>query len=268
MSSSSYYDAIKRIYTNTDADIINEIQIIRAENQDYGYRRVTLELRNLGLIVNHKRVLRIMTEQGLLCHAFERKTRKYNSYKGSVGKIAKNLLHRKFITDRPYQKIVTDVTELRWGNQTMDERAYFTSFTDLYNGEILSWNLDKHPTVSFVTQPLQQFVDSLPELNYRTTIHSDQGFQYQNCKYQKILRDNKIFQSMSRKATCLDNACAESIFHIIKVGTVHNNHYETYEVLEKNVKKYVHYYNNERIKVKLAGMSPVKYRIHTSQKAA
>ena len=71
MSSSSYYDAIKRIYTNTDADIINEIQIIRAENQDYGYRRVTLELRNLGLIVNHKRVLRIMPEQGLLCHALK-----------------------------------------------------------------------------------------------------------------------------------------------------------------------------------------------------
>ncbi|KZV03169.1 hypothetical protein [Lactiplantibacillus plantarum] len=66
---------------------------------------------------------------------------KYNSYKGTVGTVAHNRLNRRFKTDRPFQKIVTDVTEIRWGNQTLNERAYFTAYIDLYNGEILEWAL-------------------------------------------------------------------------------------------------------------------------------
>ena len=100
------------------------------------------------------------------------------------------------------------------------------------------------------------------------TIHSDQGFQYQNYEYVSRLKTHKVFQSMSHKATCLDNAVAESSFHILKVGTVHNHAYENYEELEHAISDYVTYYNNERIKAKSAGMSPVNYRIHTNQKAA
>ncbi|WP_435397566.1 IS3 family transposase [Lactiplantibacillus plantarum] len=73
---------------------------------------------------------------------------------------------------------------------------------------------------------------------------------------------------MSRKATCLDNAVAESIFHILKVGTVHNYQYNNYEELESAIINYVDYYNQRRIKTKLVGMSPVKYREYTSQLAA
>lgn len=79
---------------------------------------------------------------------------KYNSYKGTVGTVAHNRLNRRFKTDRPFQKIVTDVTEIRWGNQTLNERAYFTAYIDLYNGEILEWAIGRRPTVDFVTRPL------------------------------------------------------------------------------------------------------------------
>jgi len=206
-----------------------------------------------------------MHDNDLLCHYYERKTRKYNSYKGNVGKVSKNKLHRKFITDRPYQKIVTDVTELRWGNETTQERSYFTSFVDTYSGEILSWNIGLHPNVEFVTHALDELIRNRPKLNYRMTIHSDQGFQYQNYKYTSRLKENRIIQSMSRKATCLDNAVAESKFHIIKVGTVHNNNYSNYEELKQAVKEYIYYYNNKRIRTKLAGMSPVEYRNNSSQ---
>ena len=70
---------------------------------------------------------------------------------------------------------------------------------------------------------------------------------------------------MSRKATCLDNAVFERNFHIIKVGTVHNNNYLNYEGLNQTVKEYIYYYDNKRIGTKLARMIPVKYRNHSSQ---
>ncbi|WP_263505218.1 IS3 family transposase [Apilactobacillus apinorum] len=107
-----------------------------------------------------------------------------------------------------------------------------------------------------------------PKTNYRMTVHSDQGFQYQNGRYINVLKSNKVFQSMSRKATCLDNACIESFFNQLKVGTVHNNDFNDYNSLNQSVKEYISYYNNYRIKQKLGGMSPVGYRINSSQKIA
>ncbi|GJM47961.1 IS3 family transposase [Weissella soli] len=159
------------------------ITSIRGDNPDYGYRRVTQELRNRGFNTNHKVVLKIMKMDGLLCTAFKRLTRKYNSYAGTFGHISPNRVNRRFTTDRPYQKVLTDVTKVRWGSGTMAERAFFTAYIDVYSGEILTWNIDLNPTVEFVTQPLDELLEKRPELNYRMTIHSDQGFQYQNFEY-------------------------------------------------------------------------------------
>lgn len=145
MSSSSYHDALKRDYQQPSTDLVEEIRKIRQANPDYGYRTVTLELRRQGKIVNHKAVLRIMKGNNLLCHAFDRRTAKYNSYRGNVGKVALNLVNRRFKTDRPFQKVVTDVTEMRWGQQTTKERAYFTAYLDLYSGEVLAWGLKSQP---------------------------------------------------------------------------------------------------------------------------
>jgi len=270
MSSSSYHYSKAHTYTkgSESEELVEEIRKIRKENPDYGYRTVSDALRNSGIIVNRKAVLRIMKKYDLLCHAFEKKTRKLNTYRGTVGKVAKNMLNRRFLTDRPYQKIVTDVTEIRWGNETTNERAYFTAYIDIYSGEITTWNISLSPTVEFVMKPLNELIMIRPDLDYRMTIHSDQGFHYQNKRYVKKLKKNRIFQSMSRKATCLDNAVAESIFHILKVGTTLNYKYDTYEGLKKGVDEYVYYYNNKRIRTKLAGKTPVEYRDLSDQLVA
>lgn len=268
LSRSSYYHAVNHDYNKDDNDLVNEIREIRKNFKDYGYRRVTLELRNRGFHVNHKKVLRIMNENKILCDAYDKKVRKYNSYKGNCGKKAPNRLNRRFNTDRPFQKIVTDVTELRWGNETTSERAYLTTYMDLFNGEILTWNLSLHPTVEFILEPLRELIKIRPDLPYRMTIYSDQGFQYQNDEFIHLLKENKIFQSMSRKATCLDNACMESFFNQLKVGTTRNNHYQTLNQLQTSTKDYLFYYNNYRIKEKLEGLSPVKYRQQTFQLVA
>jgi putative transposase len=265
---SDYYYYLKYSSKNDDEDLLNEIIDIKEDNQAYGYRRVTDELHNRGNLVNHKRVQRVMQENGLQSTAYSKKTRKYNSYKGTVGKIAPNRLNRRFKTDRPYQKLTADVTELRWGDQSIAHRAYLEPIYDLYSGEVLSFNIDLHPTVAFALKPLKETLEKLPKLPYRTTVHTDQGFQYQNQLWVRELKNHRVFQSMSRKANCLDNAAMESFFHILKCETVYSHHYETYEELKTAVTAWIHYYNYQRIKTKLGGKSPVQFRTLNTEKVA
>ncbi|WP_342576231.1 IS3 family transposase [Solibacillus sp. FSL K6-1781] len=231
----------------------------------YGYRRIHAELKAEGHIINHKKVQRIMNEMNLKCEKFGRKSR-YKSYKGTVGKVAKNRLNRRFITPNALQKLVTDITEFKC---TDDEKLYLSPIMDLFNGEILGFSMSKRPTLDFVMEALDQTLPIIHEqANYRTTIHSDQGWHYQHNKWVKTLKRNKIFQSMSRKATCADNAAMENFFGILKQEMYYGEVLISYEALQKKIEKYISYYNNDRIKQKLAGMSPVKYRTHTSQLAA
>lgn len=231
----------------------------------YGYRRIYAELRAQGYVINHKKVQRIMNELDLRCVKFVRKSR-YNSYKGKVGKVAKNRLNRRFNTPYALQKLVTDVTEFKC---TGDEKLYLSPIMDLYNGEIIGFSMSKRPTLDFVMDSLKQALPIIKEhANYRTTIHSDQGWHYQHNSWVKSLKRNKIFQSMSRKATCADNAAMENFFGLLKQEMYYGEELISYEALKVKIKRYIDYYNNDRIKQKLAGMSPVKYRTHASQLAA
>lgn len=231
----------------------------------YGYRRIYEELRAQGYVINHKKVQRIMNELNLRCVKFVRKSR-YNSYKGKVGKVAKNRLNRRFNTPYALQKLVTDVTEFKC---TGDEKLYLSPIMDLYNGEIIAFSMSKRPTLDFVMNSLKQALPIIKEhANYRTTIHSDQGWHYQHNSWVKSLKRNKIFQSMSRKATCADNAAMENFFGLLKQEMYYGEELISYEALKVKIEWYIDYYNNDRIKQKLAGMSPVKYRTHASQLAA
>lgn len=254
-----------------DSPIIQAIDEIRQKDakytKKYGYRRLTNALQDLGFEVNHKRVLRLMHEHDWLCSAYDRQSRKYNSYKGRVGRVAPNRLKRRFKTDRPYQKLVTDVSEFRYGSMSQDERVYLEPIIDLFSDEVLAFNISDHPTVEFALKPLKEALEHLPELKYRTTVHTDQGFQYQHKFWQKELKKHRVFQSMSRKATCLDNAAMESFFHIMKVEVM-DEHFDTKEQLIQAMTEWIEFYNYRRIKTKLGGKSPVKYRELTAQKAA
>ncbi|MBL5766790.1 IS3 family transposase, partial [Bacillus sporothermodurans] len=111
-------------------------------------------------------------------------------------------------------------------------------------------------------------LEIVKESKYRTTIHSDQGWHYQHRKWVKTLKKNKVFQSMSRKGNCLDNSPMENFFGLLKQEMYHGEALCSFEELKSKIERYIDYYNNKRIKQKLAGMSPVQYRIHTSQLAA
>jgi putative transposase len=260
-----YYHMHHEDSKKSDQELIDEMKKIHKEHPAYGYRRVTLELHNRGWKVNHKRVQRIMQEHCLQSIAYTKKKRKYNSYKGTVGKIAPNRLHRRFYTDRPYQKLTVDVTELRWGDKSTEHRCYLEPVMDLYSGEILAFNIDLHPTVEFALKPLHEALEALPQLPYRTTVHSDQGCQYQHKHWVKELKEHHVFQSMSRKATCLDNASIESFFHLLKCETVYVQDYQSFEEVAQAAVDWIDYYNNIRIKQKLGGKSPVQYRLISTE---
>ena len=204
-----------------------------------------------------------MRKLNLRCEKFGRSSRrKYNAYKGTVGKVAKNLINRRFHTNVCYQKLTTDITEFK----CLDgKKLYLNPILDMFNGEILSYGINIRPTLELVLNPLDEALEIVKDSKYRTTIHSDQGWHYQHDKWVTRLKDHKVFQSMSRKGNCVDNAAMESFFGILKQEMYYGEKLCTFDELKRKIEKHISYYNHKRIKSKLAGMSPVEYRIHTSQ---
>jgi len=213
-----------------------------------------MELRNQGIVVNHKTVEKLMRESGIKCQV---RIKKYRSYRGQAGKIAPNILQRDFKADAPNQKWATDVTEF----SLFGQKRYLSPVMDMYNGEIISYTLSEHPNLSMVTDMLSKALKKVKN-NDNLILHSDQGWHYQNNTYQKMLRDRGITQSMSRKGNCLDNAVMENFFGILKSELVYLLKFNSMEEFTTEIDKYIYYYNNIRIKAKLNGMSPVKYRTH------
>ncbi|WPV64579.1 IS3 family transposase [Chitinophaga sp. LS1] len=181
--------------------------------------------------------------------------KKYKSYKGQQGKIASNLLNRNFKASRPYKKLVTDVTEFAVDGA----KLYLSPIMDLYNGEIISYNLSERPDFAQIMDMLHKAFVRIPE-KARPILHSDQGWQYQMRLYQGYLKGKKVKISMSRKGNCLDNAAMESFFSILKSELFYTRKFDSISTLKREIIKFIDYYNNDRIKLKLNGLSPVNYR--------
>ncbi len=218
----------------------------------YGYRRITAALRRAGELINHKAVQRVMQTLGLKSLV---RPKKYRSYRDEQGRAAPNLLARQFQADRPNQKWVTDVTEFKVGA----DKLYLSPVMDLYNGEIVAYETSLRPVFKLVGSMLKKALARLKPTD-RPLLHSDQGWQYQQPQYRRRLAEQGVIQSMSRKGNCLDNAAMESFFGTLKAEFFHLNRFESIEQLQAGIGQYIHYYNHERIKLKLKGLSPVQYR--------
>ena len=246
-----------------DQELKDEIQSIFIEHKgNYGYRRVHLELRNRGYLVNHKRVQRLMEVLNL--QAKMRQKRKYSSHKGDVGKKAENLIQRQFEGSKTMEKCYTDVTEFAIPAST--QKLYLSPVLDGFNSEIIAYNLSTSPNLDQVEAMLNQ---AFSEDHYTNTIlHSDQGWQYQHQYYHHFLEGKGIQPSMSRKGNSPDNGMMESFFGILKSEMFYGYEktFHSLEQLEQAIVDYIDYYNNKRIKVKLKGLSPVQYRTKSFDK--
>ena len=210
---------------NPDKELEEKMIEIHKKHKDYGYRRMYGELRNQGLLVNKKKVQRIMQKLNLQVTSFTRKSRKYSSYKGNVGRVAPNRIRRRFSTHIPHQKITTDTTEFKYyevdsKGQMKMHKLYLDPFMDRFNGEILSYGIDKRPSAKNVINALNEAIEITSDCPYRRTFHSDQGWAYQMKSYSHRLKEERIFQSMSRKGNCLDNSVMENFFWATKTRNI------------------------------------------------
>ncbi len=222
----------------------------------YGYRRITLELRNQGFLINHKTVQRLMKELGLKSLV---RMKKYRSYKGKIGKIVPNILKRDFGATKPNEKWVTDVTEFH----LFGEKLYLSPVLDLFNGEIIAYNIQSRPTYELVSKMLDKAFNCLSEGD-APVLHSDQGWHYQMKQYSNALKQQGISQSMSRKGNCLDNAVIENFFGLLKSELLYIQEFESMVHFKRELELYIEYYNHKRIKGKLKGLSPIQYRIQSA----
>jgi putative transposase len=255
MARSSFYYYAKQSSADKYFEIKAMIQnIYHSHKGRLGYRRITLLLRQKGQVVNHKTVLRLMRCLNLKSVI---RVKKYRSYKGQQGRIFLNILNRGFKAERPNQKWATDVTEFN----VSGKKLYLSPVIDLYNQEIISYQLSERPDFKSVMNMMDKALEKVKHTQ-SLLLHSDQGWQYQMKQYQHLLQQNGIIQSMSRKGNCLDNAVIENFFGILKSELFYLKKYDSIDQLKKEIKEYINYYNYDRIKLNLKGMSPIQYRAH------
>ena len=170
MARSTYYYWVKQMSREDKYNEVKESikQIFQEHQGRYGYRRITLELRNQGYTINHKTVLRLMNQLGL--KSLVRIT-KYRSYRGKVGKVAPNVLKRDFKASKPNEKWVTDVTEVH----LFGEKLYLSPILDLFNGEIISYNVEKRPTFLLVERMLDKALKCLDKEDTLSFIQIEVG---------------------------------------------------------------------------------------------
>ena len=267
---SVYYYWKERIDPDTkNSDLMDAITTIYTDNHKrYGYRRITLQLKKDGWTVNHKTVKRLMSKlklYGITPRA------KYKSYKGDFnGTVDNKLLYKRVDTKRHRTEYIrdfstTDVNE-KWTTDVSEfhiaaGKLYLSPILDMHNREIVSYNISRSPSFVQTTDMLNKAFSKYKNLNH-LIFHSDQGWQYQMFQYHNALKERGITQSMSRKGNCLDNSPMENFFGKMKNEMFYGHEFEfkTLGQLQKAMEDYIEYYNNERIQVRLKGLTPCQAR--------
>ena len=156
------------------------------------------------------------------------------------------------------KKWVTDVTEFHLFGQ----KLYLSPILDLYSRDIVSYTISDRPVLPMVITMLEKAFATIPD-NTNLLLHSDQGWQYQHKKYQRMLKEKGIQQSMSNKGNCLDNAVMENFFGVLKSELLYLQEFNSMEHFKQELIEYLDYYNNRRIKAKLKGLPPAIHRQQT-----
>ncbi|OAB39812.1 hypothetical protein PGLA_18745 [Paenibacillus glacialis] len=233
-----------------DHEIKEHMMAIHSVHSYFGYPRMMTALWEAGYRVNHKKVARLMKE--LSIQSVIRKKRQRFNYTPSV--VFPNRLKRQFHATGPQQKMVTDITYISDGT-----RFYYLSvIQDLFNNEIVAWQLSDRNDVKLVLDTIDQWTRKRDVSE--AVLHSDQGFQYTSQAYNKRLEAFSVKGSHSRKATCLDNACIESFFSHLKTEKLYLHQCNSEAEIHQAVEDYIYFYNYQRFQAKLKQRAPIEYR--------
>lgn len=250
----------KSAVENRDEELV--CQLFKERKEKAGSRQIKMLLtRRFGVVMNRKKIARIMLKQGLFTK-IRKKTHRPFYKKLQEHKTAKNHLAREFAQTKPDAVYVTDITEIKYGS---GKKAYLAAFKDLATKEIVASNLSRRIDLKLVNEALKRAIYRLPkDGREKLMIHSDQGFHFTHKNYRQLLTTNKITQSMSRRGNCIDNAPMESFFGHLKD---HLEHETSFEALTASVTNEIEYYNSVRPQWGLKRMPPKSFRRHLNRTA-
>lgn len=240
VSKSGYYKSLAS-KTDKDLEVYEQIKAIQIKSkQTYGYRRVQIALEKQGIRMNHKKILRIMGKYNLLS-----KIRRKYMYKKSLGYSYKyeNLFNQDFSATGANHKWCTDISYI----STRQGRLFLSVIRDVHDGKVISYKYSQAQDLRLVADTVK---GALKYVGKNTQLHSDQGFQYTSTMYNRLLADNGITPSMSRKATPLDNAPIESFFSMLKTECIYLERPKTIQHAKDLIDEYIDFYNNYRIQLK------------------
>lgn len=235
-------------------------EVVLTHHRRYGYRRVTMDLHRRGLIVNHKRVLRIMGLDNLLAIRYRKyilTTDSQHDYPVYV-----NLAARLTVTGIN-QLWIADITYIR----LRTEFVFLAVVIDRFSRKVIGWALDRTLAARLAVSALEQAIHRRqppPGLVH----HSDQGIQYASADYQKVLEAHHMVPSMSRPANPYDNAACESFMKTLKQEEIYCNQYRDFEELSPNLEEFIdHYYNRQRLHSALGYRTPEEFERDTAAAA-
>lgn len=270
VSRSGYYNWLNSDYKRSEKDLQDKadfeliLQAYQFRGYDKGRRGIYMRLLNMGTRMNQKKISRLMRKFNLFCPI-----RKANPYRRmakalKTSHVAENLVNRKFREHGSRKILLTDITYMFYGNRC---KAYLSTILDAFTKQVLSYVLSESLEVDFVLETVNILINTHGiSLSSETLIHSDQGCHYTSIKFQELIRDKELRQSMSRRGNCWDNAPQESFFGHMK-DEIHIERCDTFAKLNFEVDDYMDYYNNDRYQWDLAKLSPNQYEkyIHTGE---
>jgi putative transposase len=249
---STFYYKRSRAKEARDAILLPQIEEIAGNNNGYGYRRVTAELKKRGQRVNHKRVLRVMREGNLLC----RKRRGRPKWRGGQDQPYSNLLREAKVTGTN-QAWVADITfiELPIGF------VYLAVIMDFYSRKIVGWALSKRADRMLTVKALQMAIERRRP-GPGCIHHSDRGVQYTSGRYLLALKAAGFHISLSRKGTPADNALMESFMRTLKYEEVYRWEYNSFEEAKQRLALFIEQvYNESRLHSSLGYLSPCEFEL-------
>ena len=241
-----------------ELELRSQIQTIALEMRSYGYRPITAELHRRGVKVNHKRVLRLLREDNLLClrqRAFVRTTDSRHSLT-----VYPNLT-RDLVLSNINQLWVADITYIR----LLREFIYLAVLLDAFSRRCIGWAISRHIDTQLTLTALQIAL-STRSIQPGLIHHSDQGVQYAANDYVAALHEHKIEISMSRTGNPYDNAKAERFMRTLKYEEIYMNDYETLAEVRASIEHFIEaVYNRKRLHSAIGYRPPVEFEASLAQ---